>query len=76
MTNPKFAQCPFCGWDYSKDNLKIPTITYKKDRKKVLGVYHTICTFQCGGCTCSISQAGVDKEKAYEAVVRVWNKRS
>ena len=74
MNDIKFASCPFCGWDYSKDSLKNPTITYKRDRKKILGVYHEICTFRCGGCTCSIRQAGINKEEAYKAAVKIWNR--
>lgn len=67
--------CPFCGHDQASD-LKFPTITYKKDRKKILGVCHTICTIKCGGCTCTISQAGVTKEDALKNAMNMWNKRA
>ena len=67
--------CPFCGHDQVSD-LKFPTITYKKDRKKILGVYHTICTIKCGDCTCTISQAGVNKEDALKHAMNIWNKRA
>jgi len=62
--------CPFCGYkmnDY--------TISFKRDRRKVNGVYHEICTIKCPKCTCSISQAGVDRERAEVHALDMWNRR-
>lgn len=75
MTDRNLLFCPFCGND-EKVTGKINTVTYKKDRKKVLGFYHEICTIKCGGCTCSISQAGITKDNAFENAVAAWNRRA
>lgn len=71
----KMIPCPFCGYDDSKEG-NFNLVTFKRDRKKRLGLYHEICTIKCGGCTCNISQAGITKDNAFENAVATWNSRA
>lgn len=67
----KLKPCPFCG------NTKQPfSWRFKRDKRKVLGVYFQICTIKCGGCTCQISQAGIDREAAERNAIAIWNHRA
>lgn len=67
----KLKPCPFCG-----NTMEHYTISFKRDRRKVMGVYHEICTLKCPGCTCTIQQAGWSREKAEENAISVWNRRA
>lgn len=60
--------CPFCGGEAR-------TIKFKKDKKKVSGIYYEICFIKCERCTCTISQAGATRERAEENAINVWNRR-
>lgn len=67
----KLKPCPFCG------NTKKPfSWRFKRAERKVLGVYFQICTLKCGGCTCQISQAGIDREAAERNAIAIWNSRA
>ena len=66
--------CPFCG-NPMKGYLDY-TISFKRDKKKIFGIYHEICTFKCGKCTCTISLAGATKEEAEKHVFDFWNRRA
>ena len=63
--------CPFCGSD-----MRNYTVSFKRDKRKVMGVYHKICTIQCDKCTCSIRQAGATNEIAERYAVEAWNRRA
>lgn len=63
--------CPFCGSD-----MQNYTVSFKRDKRKVMGVYHQICTIQCDKCTCSIRQAGATKEIAERYAEEAWNRRT
>lgn len=62
--------CPFCGSD-----MQNYAVSFKKDRRKVMGVKHQICTIQCDRCTCSIRQAGKTDGIAFRYAIEVWNRR-
>lgn len=66
--------CPFCG--NLMDGYPSCTISFKRERRKVYGIYHEICTLKCGRCGCTLSQAGVDGENAENNVMRLWNRRA
>ena len=65
--------CPFCG--NKMNGYPDYTISFKRDRKKIYGVYHEICTIHCNRCTCTIQQAGASKEEAEMYAFYAWNKR-
>ena len=48
--------CPFCG--NPMNGYPDYTIRFKRDRKKIFGVYHEICILHCTKCTCTLEQAG------------------
>lgn len=52
------------------------TISFKRDKKKIFGIYHEICTLHCRNCGCTIQQAGATREKAEENVLKAWNRRT
>ena len=62
-------KCPFCG----NDNEKKPFIKRFKKARKIHGIQYILCILQCGGCTCTISQAGPTKEIAEQYVKDIWN---
>lgn len=62
--------CPFCGSD-----MQNYTVSFKRDKRKFMGVYHQICTIKCDRCTCSIRQAGTTDEIAERYAIEVWNRR-
>lgn len=66
--------CPFCG--NPMNGYPDYTIRFKRDRRKVLGVYHEICILHCAKCTCTLEQAGATREEAEKHVVNVWNRRA
>ena len=66
--------CPFCG--NRMDGYPDFTITFKRDKRKVLGIYHEICTLKCNKCTCTIHQAGATREEAEKHVKNLWNRRA
>lgn len=66
--------CPFCG--NPMNGYPDYTITFKKDKKKIYGVYHEICTLQCNKCTCTVRQAGASREEAEKHVANLWNERA
>lgn len=67
----KLKPCPFCG------NTDKPfSRRFKRDKRKVFGEYFQICILKCGGCTCQVSQAGIDKEAAERNVIAIWNRRA
>ena len=63
--------CPFCG--NSMEGYPDYTTSFKREKRKVFGVYHEICTIHCSKCGCTISQAGYDKENAEMHAANVWN---
>lgn len=67
----ELEKCPFCG-----SNMQNYTISFKRDKRKVMGVFHQICIIQCDKCTCSIRQAGPTKEIAEQNAIRAWNRRA
>ena len=66
--------CPFCG--NPMNGYPDYTIRFKRDRKKIFGVYHEICILHCTKCTCTLEQAGATKEEAEEHVANIWNRRA
>ena len=70
-TMAELLPCPFCGFD-----MEYYSTRFKRDRKKILGIYHVICTIECGRCPCSIRQAGTTREKAEEHAIEFWNRRA
>lgn len=70
----ELKHCPFCG----NHMVGFPdyTISFKRDRRKVLGIYHEICTLKCNKCTCTVHQAGATREEAELHVYNIWNKRA
>lgn len=58
--------CPFCGGEMNR----YPdfTISFKRDKRKVLGIYHEICTLKCNRCSCTVYQAGATREEAEKNV--------
>lgn len=66
--------CPFCG--NPMNGYPDYTITFKRDKKKIYGVYHEICTLHCNKCTCTVHQAGASREEAEKHVANVWNRRA
>lgn len=66
--------CPFCG--NQMEGYPDYTISFKRDKKKRLGIYHEICTLHCNHCGCAIQQAGATREKAEEYVLKAWNRRT
>ena len=66
--------CPFCGNEMTGYPNCI--ISFKRDKRKMFGVYHEICTIKCKKCGCSISQAGASREKAEEHAANLWNTRA
>lgn len=66
--------CPFCG--NVMDGYPDYTISFKRDRRKIFGVYHEICKLHCNRCGCEISQAGCNKEAAEQNVANLWNRRA
>ena len=66
--------CPFCG--NKMDGYPDYTITFKRDKKKVYGVYHEICTLHCNRCTCTIRQAGATMDEAERNAYNAWNRRA
>lgn len=65
--------CPFCG--NKMNGYPDYTISFKRDRRKIYGVYHEICTIHCNRCTCTIQQAGATREEAERNVSNAWNRR-
>lgn len=65
--------CPFCG--NKMDKYPDYTITFKRDRRKIFGIYHEICTLKCNRCSCTVKQAGATKEEAEKHVANLWNRR-
>lgn len=61
--------CPFCGGEAELYRMK-------RDRRKVMGVYHTIATIKCTSCTAQVSQAGAWEERAIENAAHQWNRRA
>ena len=70
----KLERCPFCG--NTMERYPDYTITFKRDKRKMLGIYHEICTLECGKCTCSIRQAGATREEAEKNAKKYWNRRA
>ena len=68
----QIRECPFCGND---DDMRF-TVRFKRDRKKVNGIYYRLCTLSCDCCTASVRQAGPTDEIAYEYTVQLWNGRA
>ena len=66
----KLKPCPFCGADESTFRYRIT-----KDRRKVHGIYYTLYQITCGGCTCTLRQAGATEEAAFENVSHLWTMR-
>lgn len=66
--------CPFCG--NPMNEYPRYTLSFKRDKKKIYGIYHEICTFKWGRCTCTISQAGASKEEAKTHAFNAWNRRA
>lgn len=66
--------CPFCG----NPMIGYPdyTISFYRDKRKVFGVYHEICTIHCNRCGCRIRQAGATREDAETNAVNAWNSRA
>lgn len=67
----KLKPCPFCG--SIEENY---TVTFKRDKRKVFGIYYQICKIQCDKCTCTISQAGHTNELAEKNAIAMWNRRA
>lgn len=65
--------CPFCGG--KMDGYPDYTISFKRDRRKVHGIYYEVCTLHCNRCTCTIQQAGATREEAEKHAYNVWNRR-
>lgn len=65
--------CPFCGNEM--DGYPDYTITFKRDRRKIFGIYHEICTLKCNRCSCTVKQAGATREEAEKHVANLWNRR-
>lgn len=63
--------CPFCGND---DETRF-SYRFKRDKRKVNGIYYQICTMTCEKCGASVSQAGPTKYEAEENMWRLWNRR-
>ena len=64
--------CPFCGGEATLYSMK-------RDKRKVLGVYHMIAEIRCTGvlgCTARVSQAGFDEKRAFENAALIWNRRA
>lgn len=70
----RLKHCPFCG--NSMNGYPDYTTQFKRDKKKIYGIFHEICTIKCNGCGCTLSQAGVDREDAERNVTHLWNKRA
>lgn len=64
--------CPFCG----NDDLDRFSWKFTKDKRKVNGIYYSICTMTCHGCGCTVRQAGPTKYDAEENMWRMWNRRA
>ena len=65
--------CPFCG--NPMNGFPDYTVSYKRDRRKVYGIYHEICTLKCNRCSCTVYQAGASREEAEKNVSSLWNRR-
>lgn len=48
----------------------------KRDKKKVLGIYHMIAAIKCKSCPSEIRQAGQDNDIAFENAAELWNRRA
>lgn len=68
MNEIKLKPCPFCGG-------KAELYSVKRDKKKILGIYHMIATIKCKSCTAQINQAGQDGDKAFKNAADLWNSR-
>lgn len=66
--------CPFCG--NKMDGYPSYTISFKRENKKVYGIYHEICTIKCNKCGCTLKQAGCGRDNAEKNVARLWNRRA
>ena len=66
--------CPFCGGEMNGYPDFI--ISFKRDKRKVLGIYHEICTLKCNRCSCTVHQAGATREEAEKNVFNLWNRRT
>ena len=66
--------CPFCG--NPMNGYPDYTISFKRDRRKTLGIYFEICTLHCNRCTCEIHQAGATREDAETNAANAWNRRA
>lgn len=69
----ELKSCPFCG--NKMHGYPDYTITFKRDRRKIFGIYHEICTLKCNRCSCTVAQAGATKEEAEKNVANHWNRR-
>ena len=69
----ELKSCPFCG----NEMVGYPnyTIRFKRDKKKIFGIYHEICTIHCNKCGCNVSQAGFNREDAENNTRNLWNAR-
>ena len=65
--------CPFCG--NCMNGYPDYTVSFKRDKKKIYGVFHEICIIHCNKCGCTISQAGIDRETAERNAMTHWNRR-
>ena len=72
--NDDLKPCPFCA--NQMKGYPDYTISFKRDKKKIFGIYHEICTLHCNRCTCTIQQAGASKEEAERNARNVWNTRA
>ena len=66
--------CPFCGGEMN--GYPDFTISFKRNKRKVLGIYYEICTLNCNRCTCTVYQAGVTRKEAEKNVFNLWNRRA
>lgn len=69
MSEIKLKPCPFCGG-------QAELYSTKRDKRKVLGIYHMIATIKCKSCPAEIKQAGQDNDRAFKNAAELWNRRA
>ena len=47
----------------------------KRDKRKVLGIFHMIATIKCKRCPARIEVAGQDNDRAFKNAAKLWNRR-
>lgn len=69
MSEIKLKPCPFCGGEAELYSMK-------RDKRKVLGIYHMIATIKCKRCPAKIEVAGQDNDRAFKNAAELWNRRA